>query len=640
MRTNNLLTRMALVLALTATGVGTASAQQSVNLNNFRQSETPTDDFALSRPTDSGDFQVGAHLHVDYANDPLVIERDLGDAGSEITPIVDHQVTGQFGLSLGLFNRLVLYVGLPVHFMMDGTDEAEGFGLSADGAGLGDIYFGGRVRLLGEANDAFALALQVSGTGNSARSEAFGSRANGVRYSGDDWLTVHPELLAEVRFSDLRVTLNAGYRIRRLVRIGAPEAAGDPTWQVPTNGQIVVNDELTLGLGVGYQLLETDNHNTLDLLVQATLKTTTDNFFERESSPLEVLGGFKYFNTSGFTAGIGGGLGVIRGYGAPDFRVFGMLGYQMPPRGDEPEEEVVEEEATPTPTDGDADGDGIPDSVDGAPNDAEDPDGFEDEDGIPDLDNDQDGVLDADDGAPNDAEDRDGHQDEDGVPDPDNDGDGVADADDRCPAEAEDMDGIQDADGCPETDADSDTILDADDHCPLTPGVANEENPECAGCPALACVDASGTIRILERVEFATNDHVILDRSAPVLRDVRSILASNNQIQTLRIEGHTDDRGDEANNLELSRRRGSSVRDWLVQNGIEAGRLEAFGCGQISPRVPNNSRRNRQENRRVEFHITLPVPADHSFTPNAACVEANSLSAPAAAAAPPEAAAE
>ena len=73
-------------------------------------------------------------------------------------------------------------------------------------------------------------------------------------------------------------------------------------------------------------------------------------------------------------------------------------------------------DAPPKP--GDRDGDGITDDVDKCPDEPEDKDGFQDEDGCPDLDNDADGIPDKDDKCPNEPEDKDGFQDEDGCPDP------------------------------------------------------------------------------------------------------------------------------------------------------------------------------------------------------------------------------
>jgi Tol biopolymer transport system component/outer membrane protein OmpA-like peptidoglycan-associated protein len=66
------------------------------------------------------------------------------------------------------------------------------------------------------------------------------------------------------------------------------------------------------------------------------------------------------------------------------------------------------------------------------------------------LDSDGDGLLDPDDRCVMDAEDKDGFEDEDGCPDPDNDGDGLNDDVDRCPRDRETKNGFQDADGCPD----------------------------------------------------------------------------------------------------------------------------------------------------------------------------------------------
>ncbi|MCB9671905.1 MAG: hypothetical protein H6736_19655 [Alphaproteobacteria bacterium] len=101
---------------------------------------------------------------------------------------------------------------------------------------------------------------------------------------------------------------------------------------------------------------------------------------------------------------------------------------------------------------GDKDGDGVPNKTDQCKEEPEDKDGFEDEDGCPDLDNDKDGIPDEQDQkCRNEPEDKDGFEDEDGCPDPDNDGDGVLDAADQCADEKEDGD---DGDGCPTVDYD------------------------------------------------------------------------------------------------------------------------------------------------------------------------------------------
>ncbi len=123
----------------------------------------------------------------------------------------------------------------------------------------------------------------------------------------------------------------------------------------------------------------------------------------------------------------------------------------------------------------DVDGDGVPNGVDQAPLDAEDRDGFQDDDGAPDPDDDGDGVLDAVDRCPR----LPGPAANAGCPDADADGDGVVDRLDACPDAAEDRDDFEDADGCPEPDNDGDGVLDGQDACPNQAGLPQER-----GCPA------------------------------------------------------------------------------------------------------------------------------------------------------------
>jgi outer membrane protein OmpA-like peptidoglycan-associated protein len=220
--------------------------------------------------------------------------------------------------------------------------------------------------------------------------------------------------------------------------------------------------------------------------------------------------------------------------------------------------------------------------------------------------------------CPLDPEDPDQFEDEDGCPDPDNDQDGILDVNDNCPNDPEDMDDFEDEDGCPDPDNDEDSVLDVDDDCPLAPGV-----PEERGCPKTVRLDMStGRIDILDRVEFATNKDVILQKSAPILQEVYSILSANKKISLLRIEGHTDDRGKDSANLNLSKRRALSVKRWLVDAGISSDRFEAYGCGENLPLSENRTKQGRQTNRRVEFHILSPAPASGARTTGDECEEA------------------
>lgn len=132
--------------------------------------------------------------------------------------------------------------------------------------------------------------------------------------------------------------------------------------------------------------------------------------------------------------------------------------------------------------DWDNDNDSIADTADSCISVAEDKDGFEDNDGCPDWDNDNDSVPDTLDSCINEPEDIDGFEDSDGCPEWDNDMDGVADSVDKCINVPEDRDSIGDDDGCPELDYDNDSIPDTLDQCPLVPEIYNFVN-DSDGCP-------------------------------------------------------------------------------------------------------------------------------------------------------------
>ncbi len=249
----------------------------------------------------------------------------------------------------------------------------------------------------------------------------------------------------------------------------------------------------------------------------------------------------------------------------------------------------------------DTDHDGIPDNRDADPLHAEDKDGFQDQDGAPDLDNDQDGVPDVQDLAPMDPEDRDGYKDEDGRPDPDNDGDGIVDEKDAAPNEAEDMDGFQDEDGKPDPDNDGDGILDANDKCPDKPETVNGVEDE-DGCPDTKPEVAvqKGQAIVLPGIQFKTGSATLTASSKTILDKVVRTLKENPDIE-IEVRGYTDNTGKYESNVKLSQRRADSVKKYLVENGVEGARIKTAGFGPDNPIAPNDTKEGRAKNRRIEF---------------------------------------
>jgi outer membrane protein OmpA-like peptidoglycan-associated protein len=136
---------------------------------------------------------------------------------------------------------------------------------------------------------------------------------------------------------------------------------------------------------------------------------------------------------------------------------------------------------------------------------------------------------------------------------------------------------------------------------PPEPVVAPAPAPAPAP-PPLARL-GSDRIEILGEIRFATDSDVIVRASLPVLDGVVALLRAHPEVGRLRIEGHTDDRGSAAHNLDLSRRRAAAAVRYLVAAGIDAGRLESIGLGAARPVGSNATSAGRARNRRLEFVI-------------------------------------
>ncbi len=112
-----------------------------------------------------------------------------------------------------------------------------------------------------------------------------------------------------------------------------------------------------------------------------------------------------------------------------------------------------------------------------------------------------------------------------------------------------------------------------------------------------------GEIILKGVVHFDTNGVDIKPDSSQLLDEVVDILVANPQIRRVRVEGHTDNKGGVAKNLELSKGRARSVMQYLAKQGIDPARLDSEGYGASQPLVPNITAANRAKNRRVAFKI-------------------------------------
>ncbi len=183
------------------------------------------------------------------------------------------------------------------------------------------------------------------------------------------------------------------------------------------------------------------------------------------------------------------------------------------------------------------------------------------------------------------AEDFDGYQDDDGCPDADNDRDGLCDPwveakgllnqfahvckkVDLCPEQAESMNGYKDEDGCP-------------DEVPVPPK----------------------KVFILEGVNFESGKATITQDSYVSLMKVVDIMEAFPET-TFEIVGHTDNVGRPEKNKQLSADRAESVKNFLVEKGVSESRMVTRGVGDSEPIAANTTAEGRAKNRRIEFTRT------------------------------------
>lgn len=99
----------------------------------------------------------------------------------------------------------------------------------------------------------------------------------------------------------------------------------------------------------------------------------------------------------------------------------------------------------------------------------------------------------------------------------------------------------------------------------------------------------------LEKHQLKTSSYPELERILAMLKDGKP--------ERIEISGHTDSSGPDAYNQQLSENRAKAVYNYFVANGIDQSRLTAIGFGETKPKLANDTRENRELNRRVEFKI-------------------------------------
>lgn len=510
-----------------------------LDVQTFQPTAGPGTTFQIDRPEvlRHRTFVVGAAGHYAYG----LLERE--DPGGNTTRVVPHRGQLDLSVAVGLFERLQFSLMVPLVVTRSLRDPLGTAADSVTRVGPGDVRVAMKFPIL---RGRFALSGQMLSSLPTARVGVLGGQGH--------W-TIRPSLIFAYSRSALRLTSEVGWLFRDRHAIGGLE----------------VDDELHVLVGASWFFIP-----KVALLAEANGRFGfTGRSHTLDQMPMEADVGVRLHPSASVTVDVGGGTGIVAGYGAPLARAFVVFRYT---NEDEPCAEGPEDfdgyEDGDFCADLDNDGDGVRDARDECPNDPEDMDGFLDEDGCMENDNDADSLVDSVDQCPNETEDPDGFLDEDGCAEPDNDEDGVVDGLDDCPMEPEDTDSFQDEDGCPE------------------PG------------PRAAVVTITDTrILISERIYFDHDTENIRSVSFPLLDQVASVIGDLSGNRRIRVEGYTDSAGNDQYNLDLSYRRARSVVEYLAHRGVPESRLAYVGYGEANPVAPNDSLEGRALNRRVEFTI-------------------------------------
>jgi len=548
-----------------------------------QQGSLPTQQFA---PAPGGDnnyvtvqgsgvlpaWRPAVGLYLNYAHDPLLLRNTATD---ERVSLIEHQLQLDLIAAFGFLGFLELGIAVPITLFQQ---EGEGDGtLQPNAVGsfvMGDIRLYPKWSILHDPEGAGLALLAVVTLPSGSPSDL----------QGNEGVTLEPRLVFQ-------------YAINEWFRFAA---SGGFVWRPEAQSlfNINVGNEVTFGAGVEYKF----DPGNFALIGEGYGKISIESEASAESNPIEVALAGRWWPARHHALTLGVARGLTVGYGAPNFRVF--LGYNYTPKPDEP---YVE---TRNP---DTDGDGFCDpwvnaegrlgeyshictGVDLCPQ-------------VPGI-------------AP------------DGCPEPDRDGDGVCDpwvsargmsdhyahicsGVDLCPDEPGEL-----PHGCPNPDRDGDGVCDpwvsergmggefahictGVDRCPDEPGLPPD------GCPEEPDVEVNPCeIVITDKVNFRYASHELEENSFPLLNAVARVLQEHDWILKVEVQGHTDTDGGRQYNLELSQNRANEVLKYLVNRGVDTGRLQARGYGFDRPIASNATAEGRAQNRRVQFIILDPPQED------------------------------
>lgn len=553
-----------------------AMAQQDPSLlrSGFEIHRTqPTPVGESSFLVDSPRFEAGtwsAGISLDYAYRPLVlgVEDEQGEF-QQLRVLIQHQLLGNLEVSGAFCGCMTVSASVPLTLLERGPSESSASGssraLSLRAAAQAEPEVGVvPVSGLGASDPRLSLMVRLYGQpGQSAFSASLGGTLwvplrkfldGPAAHTSDLEARMLSKLVLSGRRSALRWSLTGGFLLRPEAHLG----------ELPGPEGSTAGSEAQLGASLQYAH-PAGRFAVGPELFYATVVTPRAYAFKPFFSSLDALLGLHVRAGERLRLGVGAGAGLQRQPGTPTFRLLVRMSYDALRASERPPAPVPPPPArerrlvrVPAPA-------ALPPLLIQVPS---------RETLRASMDQDSDGVLDEKDVC---------------VDTP------MGDAPDARRL------------GCPVSDPDHDSIIDPEDACPDVPGVSSLE-PKMNGCPLDLVEHREDRLLTRQPIVFAAGTDVLLSENYQVLQALARAIQDRPWIQELRIEGHTDNSGNvDFNNL-LSLRRAESVKRWLVEHGIDAGRLRTAGYGPSRPIADNATPIGRAANRRVDFIIAVKSP--------------------------------
>jgi OmpA-OmpF porin, OOP family len=355
--------------------LGSSAAAQtlpSLDVRTWRPSTDPSANLVLEPTATPGPWNWSVGAWLSYANQPVVLKQ-----GSAIAfRPVENQLGADITANLGLFSRGALGLDLPTFLFQDGSSGIPSTAVTSGhvpAIGLGDLAVTGKAAILTNDEGGFGLAVLGAVTVPTGNRQSF---------EGEGSATVTARLLADFSFVMASLQASLGYKLRTDHHLW-PEA----------NGGVIFGDEIPWSIGILLhpgivRALDREDRQSWEIALHGSLPAGPVGPFGAGDPGSQALSPVLLALSDRIELGhlrdayvlVGGDVGLADAVGVPTFRGIVSMGWG--------------------PRNHDRDHDGVPDDVDQCPSIAEDKDGFEDNDGCPDMDDDDDGIPDELDACP------------------------------------------------------------------------------------------------------------------------------------------------------------------------------------------------------------------------------------------------